>query len=689
MNRCDTTPVVRTPAIPGPAPRGVWAWRCLAVALCALHAFVARHTMNPDGVSYLDVADACARGQWSACLNPYWSPLYPWLLAATLVLVRPTAYWECAAVHGLNFLLFLGALAAFEFFLAEWLRARPGDDGHDDRALPGWALAGLAYAVFAWICRRLVTVSFVTPDMCVAALVFLAAALTLRIRRLGPSPARSAGLGVTLGTAYLAKAVMFPLGFVFLAASAIAAGPWQRAVRHLAAATTAFGLIAGGFIAALSVSRGYVTFGDSGRLNYAWYVAGLPRPHAPADAGPAGRPEHPPRRLLEAPAVYEFAAPVGGTYPLWYDPAYWYQGIRPAVGAAGQLRALGRTAAAYFSLLGEQLLGLTGAVTLLCLFTLLGGAPWWRSLGRFLARLVSQYPILVPAAGAIGIYSLVGHVEGRLIGPFLVLALAGVLAAVRVPRTQEAATGRLACACLVVVAALLAVNLVFDAGNAATALARGEAPAAHPEWQAARALHDHGLRPGDRVAFVGFTFDAYWARLGGYHIVAEVPENQAERFWAEDGPGRAAVLEAFRRAGARAVVVRHAPGSDWSPVPGTGYAFRVLPGQRGSVRVGTGRPALKDGPTRSATSPVNGARSIVTPVHGGSRAAPRPAPQGGPARLSGIPLLSAAGQGRGENDAPGRNPETGLPGSARRGYTSEFARQSAKGRHRATSQEAR
>ncbi len=560
------TPTVR----PTPAPAvSLWPWRCLAVALCALHAYVARHTMNPDGVSYLDIADACAQGHWAACLNPYWSPLYPWLLAGALTLLHPSAYWECAVVHGVNFLLFLGALAAFEFFLRECLRARRETEADDGQPLPGWALAGISYAVFAWICRRLVTVSFVTPDMGVAALVLLASAWTLRLRRLGPTPARSVALGATLGTAYLAKTVMFPLSFAFLAASTFSVVGWRRGLRHLAAAGVAFTLIAGSFIAALSLSRGYFTYGDSGKLNYAWYVGGLSRPHAPADAGPAGRPAHPPRQLQEAPAVYEFAAPVGGTYPLWYDPAYWYEGVRPAVGLSAQLRALARTAASYFTLLGEQLLGLTGAVTLLCLFTLRGP-------GRFLRRLAGQFPILLPAIAAVGLYSLVGHVEGRLIGPFLVLAVVGILAALRIPAGQEAATGRLAAACLAVVVALLGVNIVFDAGNAATALAHGEGPAAHPDWQAACVLRNQGLRPGDGVAFVGFTFDAYWARLGGYRIVAEVPETEAERFWAEDGPRRVAVLEAFRQAGARAVVVRHTPGSDWKPVPRTAFAFRML-----------------------------------------------------------------------------------------------------------------
>jgi hypothetical protein len=567
--------------------------------------------MNPDGVSYLDIAGACARGDWSAALNPYWSPLYPWLLGAALAVLRPDAYWECAVVHGVNLAIFLAALAAFEALLAEWLRAgrvRPGEAPR----LPNWALAGLAYAAFAWTSRRLVTVSFVTPDMCVAALAFLAAALVLRIRRLGPAPRRSLALGLVLGLGYLAKAVLLPLGLVVLLASALAAREWGRARRHLALAAAGFALVAAPFVAALSVAQGRLTTGETGRLNYAWYVGGVPRPHAPA-----GGLAHAPRRLMEAPEVYECDGPVRGTYPLWYDPSYWYEGLRPEVRLGAQLRAVGRSMASYFGLLGEQLLGLTGAVALLCAFTLLtGGGSWRGRLGGLLRGLAGQYPVLMPAAAAVGLYALVGHVEGRLIGPFLVLLGVGVVGALRVPRGQEWATARLAAACLAGLLLLLGVNLAFDAGNAASAVARGEGPAAHPDWQAARVLGDRGLQPGDGVAFVGFTFDAYWARLGGYRVVAEVPEAEAERFWAQDADGRAAVLEAFHRAGARAVVSRHPAGPGWQAVPGTGYAFRLLadcphasfalvPASGAEQRGGTGRieTGLSRPPDPGYTSP--------------------------------------------------------------------------------------
>jgi hypothetical protein len=573
-----------------------WAFRLTAIVLCGLHAYAARHSMNPDGVSYLDLADGMARGDWNACLNSYWSPLYPSLLAAALTILRPTPYWECAVVHGLNFFIFLGTLAAFEWFLTQWLREWPAEEEGQEVSLPTWARLGLVYALFIYMARRLVTVSMVTPDMCLAAFVFLAAGLVLRIRVLGPAPGRSLTLGLVLASAYLVKAIMFPLAFVFLAASALAAGRWRNALKHVAMAGLAFGFVAGGYATALSASRGYVTFGDSGKLNYAWYVDGVPRPHASAVDGLT----HPPRRLSEAIGVYEFAEQGKGTYPLWYDPPYWYQGVTLRVGLRQQVAALCRTMADYFTLLAEQLPGFTATIVVLLLFGLFGrGDPWRARLGESLLLWVRQYPILLPALAALGLYGLVGHVEARLIGPFLVLLAASVVGVVRIAEGQRQAAGYLAQACLCILAALLGVNVLFDTGKAAAALARGEGPHAHSSWRIAESVRQQGLREGDAVAFVGFTFDAYWARLARLRIIAEVPQAQASRFWAASDSVRTAALEALHHAGSRVVVSQGVGGAaaGWQPISGTDFVYLLLDG--------VSEPSVAWGVKARANSPLH------------------------------------------------------------------------------------
>lgn len=43
-----------------------------------------RQAVNPDGISYLDIADAYLVGDLSNVVNGYWCPLYSWLLAVAL-----------------------------------------------------------------------------------------------------------------------------------------------------------------------------------------------------------------------------------------------------------------------------------------------------------------------------------------------------------------------------------------------------------------------------------------------------------------------------------------------------------------------------------------------------------------------------------------------------------------------------
>ena len=66
--------------------------------LVALHLWNNRDLFDPDGISYLDMADAYVRGDWRAALNGVWSPLYSWLLALMIFIFDPPGYWEFTAV---------------------------------------------------------------------------------------------------------------------------------------------------------------------------------------------------------------------------------------------------------------------------------------------------------------------------------------------------------------------------------------------------------------------------------------------------------------------------------------------------------------------------------------------------------------------------------------------------------------
>src|ERR1700730_18642675 len=121
-----------------------------AVTAGVLQTWSYRFYIEPDGVNYLDIASAYQRGDWSAAVNGYWSPLFSWLLAIVQSLFHPPAYWESTVLHLLNFLAYLFALACFEFFfgrLLALLRTR-FPDAVGDEGMPEWIWWVFGYTAF-------------------------------------------------------------------------------------------------------------------------------------------------------------------------------------------------------------------------------------------------------------------------------------------------------------------------------------------------------------------------------------------------------------------------------------------------------------------------------------------------------------------------------------------------------------
>jgi len=100
------------------------AFWCGAIALGALDAWAMRNHMDSDGISYLDMGDAYWRGDWHMAVNAYWSPLYSWLLGLAMKVLKPSAYWEYAVVHLVIFVIYVAALASFEFLMRAFIDYR-------------------------------------------------------------------------------------------------------------------------------------------------------------------------------------------------------------------------------------------------------------------------------------------------------------------------------------------------------------------------------------------------------------------------------------------------------------------------------------------------------------------------------------------------------------------------------------
>ena len=163
----------------------VFAW-ALAIGCMALHASIYRFAMiNLDGISYLELAGAWRDGRFSDALSPYWSPLYPLVLAAALALADPAPYWEYPLVHAVNTVIGVAALAAFTYCVRGF-------------AWPSQRLMAAAYALFLWSAITLLVVWMESPDVLLATWIYLAAGARIRIARHtahGGSPHRTGNAG--------------------------------------------------------------------------------------------------------------------------------------------------------------------------------------------------------------------------------------------------------------------------------------------------------------------------------------------------------------------------------------------------------------------------------------------------------------------------------------------------------------
>jgi hypothetical protein len=542
--------------------------------------------MDPDGISYLDVGQSFFRHDWANAVNAWWSPLYPWTLGLVVGTAKPSPRREFPVAQLVNYGVFVLTLLAFRFLLYLLIDyTRNGNDSNNDNdnsnerseakptdsaPLPEWMMLLLGYAIFLWVALEVETPWDMTPDLAVLACVCLIAGMLLRLEAAGKLW-RFALFGVVLGIGYWTKAILLPLGFVTLAAGYW----WKRSSpgwsRRIFVAGLFFLFTAAPLIFLLSHQKGRFTFGDTGKLNYAWYVS--PRTfwrNWQGEAPGSGVPAHPTRQLLKHPPLFEFDGPVVGTYPPWTDPSYWNEGLQWHFKLKPQLEVLAVSIPSEIRLLFRERPDLVVAVIVLAL---LSGRRW-------LAGLRELWPLIVIAVVGMGLY--LPLVENdRYMGGFVLVLFLTLLAAVRLrPDAQKSAA-------YVTVAVFFTMMLATADYTVRVATHHPAIPGSGPnstaqDITAAEELWKMGLQPGDKVAVIMNGTSAYWAHLAKLRIVGEIMEtgHGAAEFWNAPADVQRHVYDLFARAHAKLVVTScpSAPETPagWEQIARTPYCVHHL-----------------------------------------------------------------------------------------------------------------
>jgi hypothetical protein len=525
----------------------------------------------------MDMASGAVRESPAVLLkNAYWSPGYPAILALMMAVVKPPLATEVRAIYVVQWLIFVFTTVCLGLLLgilAQWLqRGYWPESGNDDRLFK--AFTGFSYAFFL-LSNMNHIIWYLTPDMLLQGLIYLSAAHALRLFLPDASWKHSAALGLTLGLGYLTKAAMFPVAMMLMGILFLRPPKDGLGRRHAAIALVCFCLAGAPLVLSLSHEKHRFTFGDSGKLNYAWVVGGL-GPFSGWTGQPAGSgiPAHAPRKLSEAPLILEFRTPVRGTLPLWYDPSYWWEGVRVPFGLQRQLTGMLRP----FQLVHTPLalsLALAAALAPLCLLSFRvrkalreGGMQTW-------------ILIVWPAAACL-MYALVLFSIRYVMG-YLVLGGIGAAAILLRPFSGATRVKVLTGAILLLAVAGTVrlrpiVQTALDPNYRPVTLAE-EKDSAPTSALIAAGLTRLGIRPGDQISVLGIPCDPYYARLAGVRIVAQIWED-TDRMAGLSAPEVRQVLAKLKETGVKALVSRPKPGfvndEGWVAIPETTTYVRML-----------------------------------------------------------------------------------------------------------------
>ncbi len=572
-----------------PSPRPAELLRRLLIAavigVSALDAWFYRQwNLNPDGVSYFDIARAFVEHGPAALINGYWSPLYPATIGLGMQLFSPGPDWSYPLVRAIGFIVAVIAVLAFDRLIRTVVASNTElQAAHDTSHWTALTFLTALWALFFLLVTQAIGMHLATPDMGVAAIVFFVAAELTTLASAPWSAARWSRLGVCLGVGYWWKAILFPVaGVAFALAGWIVLrrrDPWKPVI----AGASAFAVVAMLIAVPVSLLVGRPTFGETGRLNHLWFVSNVPAvatlcisPEGRLNTGDNGTVPTEPVLLAHPLTCGTRELDPEATLPLWYDPSPWYANATNHLRGSEFAVAVRNNIEYIRAALAESL-----PVAAIALGLALAGALGAAATAR---RVGSGWPAVALGAMPIAAYVIV-YVELRHIVPFLLCMSVWALATLIARRTPWALA-------LVVVVAIGAgidgVRRIATQQRVELAITLHELQGApRPEQvsvRVARELRARGLEAGDRVATVNTLWNVDWAQRAGLAVRAYIPEltYPLDRTFEQlQDPCRlASFQEAMRKARIRAVILKDvdlfASPTTFAPLGDTGYRLLLV-----------------------------------------------------------------------------------------------------------------
>ncbi len=474
----------------------------ITVAICVALAYATRNSINPDGVSYLDLAGALRRGDWSAFVQGYWSPLYPALLA----IVGSASSFEGNAflptVHYLN------AAIAGVGVAAIWRWSHQAGDRFVARA---------GMATFIMAAARPLRIESVTPDLL---LLSLMAWTTYEL--IAHRGERWMRLGLLLGVLFLAKTSVWPwLVVVTVARVATAQG---RAARGIALrASGVMLLVMAPWVGAMSSSAGHLTMSSTGRLSLCWYLESCDGRTPDTHVG-----DH--ERYKQLALDDGQTVVVAGlddlrrwTYLPWSDPTAWQAGVITQNSTPPTIGAL-------VSYWAKQAYYAAAWISPVVMLVLVPFALVHRRRREGDMPDPAQRNLLVLAGlGLAGVAQFVAvHAEPRLIAPFVLLMIMALMTWLRMRAPTDDSVAAPARRWRVgVTAAMATIALILGAGRISGEMeASGEVAQRFAVIESRFRVNGTGI--DRRVAVIGYAMpamgDLWRARA---RVVAQVPPDAA------------------------------------------------------------------------------------------------------------------------------------------------------------------